>query len=79
MRGHTTRRSYTGASFVALPQIPPRNVNWFKKANGYIGPKLRLNHIVEGVILLGRPGQYVDFLTMQIRHGPKHGVFQDQN
>ena len=31
MRGHTTRRSYTGASFVALPQIPPRNVNWFKK------------------------------------------------
>jgi len=22
----------TGAAFVALPQIPPRNVNWFKKA-----------------------------------------------
>jgi sulfide:quinone oxidoreductase len=21
----------TGAAFVALPQIPPRNVNWFKK------------------------------------------------
>jgi sulfide:quinone oxidoreductase len=20
----------TGAAFVALPQIPPRNVNWFK-------------------------------------------------
>lgn len=23
----------TGAAFVALPQIPPRNVNWFKKGN----------------------------------------------
>lgn len=23
----------TGAAFVALPKIPPRNVNWFKKGN----------------------------------------------
>ena len=23
-------RSQAGAAFVALPQIPPRNVNWFK-------------------------------------------------
>jgi sulfide:quinone oxidoreductase len=22
----------TGAAFVALPQIPPRNVNWFRKS-----------------------------------------------
>jgi sulfide:quinone oxidoreductase len=22
---------YTGSAFVALPQIPPRNLNWFKK------------------------------------------------
>ena len=27
----------TGAAFVALPQIPPRNVNWFKKAVGAPG------------------------------------------
>ena len=27
----TNSTTCTGAAFVALPQIPPRNVNWFKK------------------------------------------------
>ena len=49
----------------------------------YFGHVLRCRcahkRLAAGVILLGRLGQYVDFLTMQIRHGPKHGVFQDQN
>jgi sulfide:quinone oxidoreductase len=35
----------TGAAFVALPQIPPRNVAWFKRDNGCIWPKSLLKNI----------------------------------
>jgi sulfide:quinone oxidoreductase len=35
----------TGAAFVAIPQIPPRNKTWFKQVSGCTSPKLRLNAI----------------------------------
>ena len=56
----------TGAAFVALPQIPPRNVNWFKKGKWVHLAKVGFEKYFLGKIKRGESEPFYEKLALEV-------------